>query len=63
MHTFKVNDMSCNHCVQTITQAAQAVDPQAKVTVDLAEKAVHIDSNANIARFRDAISEAGYTPE
>lgn len=63
MHTFKVNDMSCNHCVQTITQAAQAVDPQAKVTVDLAGKAVHIDSSADIARFRDAISEAGYTPE
>ncbi|MCB5191759.1 heavy-metal-associated domain-containing protein [Methylobacillus arboreus] len=63
MHTFKVNDMSCNHCVQSITKAAFAIDPQAVVNVDLAAKTVSIESSTDAAAFRHAISEAGYTPE
>ncbi|MFJ5444862.1 heavy-metal-associated domain-containing protein [Methylobacillus methanolivorans] len=63
MPTFKVNDISCNHCVQAITQAALAIDPHASVAVDIANKTVQINSDIDASRFRDAISEAGYTPE
>lgn len=63
MHEFKVSDMSCNHCVQAITQAALTVDPQAKVNIDLPGRIVHIDSSMPADNFRAAISEAGYTAE
>lgn len=63
MYVFKVNDISCNHCVQSITQAALEVDNNAKVNVDISSKTVSIESNADQALFREAITEAGYTPE
>lgn len=63
MHEFKVNDMSCNHCVQAITKAALAVDPQAKVDIDLPGRAVRIESGAAAQALRNAIEEAGYTVE
>ena len=36
MMNFQVEGMSCDHCVQSVTKAVQAVEPQAKVTIDLA---------------------------
>ena len=33
---FKVENMSCQHCVSAITRALQALDPAAQVCVDLA---------------------------
>ncbi|MEY3674478.1 MAG: hypothetical protein RJB47_1186, partial [Pseudomonadota bacterium] len=32
MLTFEVNDMTCGHCVSSITKAVVAVDHEAKVT-------------------------------
>lgn len=61
MHEFKVHDMSCNHCVQAITKAALAVDPQAQVNIDLPGRSVRIESDAAVETFRNAIEEAGYT--
>ncbi|MBL8505015.1 MAG: heavy-metal-associated domain-containing protein [Methylobacillus glycogenes] len=60
--TFQVADMSCQHCVQAITQAALAVDAQAQVNIDLAAKTVQIASDIAPEQFRAAITEAGYTP-
>ena len=34
MMNFQVEGMSCSHCVQSVTNAVQAVEPQAKVTID-----------------------------
>jgi len=63
MTTFEVNDMTCGHCVSTITKAVSAVDPGAKVQIDLASHRVTIDSSeADAAKLSDAIKEAGYTP-
>lgn len=39
-----VDNMSCQHCVKTITNAINQIDPNAKVTVDLAKREVDIDS-------------------
>ncbi len=63
MITFEVSDMTCGHCVGTITKALKAMDPQATVRIDLASHQVEVESaNAGIDEIRDAISEAGYTP-
>jgi copper chaperone len=56
---FIVPDMSCGHCVKTITGAVQAVAPAAKVTTDLASHRVVIEG-ADAGQARAAIEEAGY---
>ncbi len=63
MTSFEVKDMTCGHCVSTITKAVAAVDPGAKVHIDLATHRVNIDAtDAAAATLSDAIREAGYTP-
>ncbi len=63
MVTFEVQDMSCGHCVSSITQAVRAVDPAAQVTVDLATHRVQIEpAGSDTTRLGHAIREAGYTP-
>jgi copper chaperone len=63
MIAFEVNDMTCAHCVGTITQAVKAVDKDAQVQIDLARHRVEIEpGSANAQELGDAIQEAGYTP-
>ena len=63
MIAFKVDDMTCGHCVSTITKALAAVDQGAKVDFDLAAHQVRIEPvAADAEELRDAIEEAGYTP-
>ena len=63
MISFQVNDMTCGHCVSSITKAVKALDSGAKVQIDLAAHRVEIEAaGANAVELRDAIKEAGYTP-
>lgn len=62
MISFQVNDMTCGHCVSTITKALKAVDKEATVRIDLANHLVQVDPvSADAAELADAIQEAGYT--
>jgi copper chaperone len=63
MLRYQVDDMTCGHCVQTITQAVKDLDPGAEVAVDLAAKQVAVTSQAADELIARAIREAGYTPE
>lgn len=63
MVTFQVDDMTCGHCVSTITKALRAADKDAKVEIDLAKHLVQIEpSEADMQELSDAIKEAGYSP-
>lgn len=63
MIAFEVNDMTCGHCVGTITKALQGADKDAKVTIDLARHLVMVESaRADARTLGEAIAEAGYTP-
>lgn len=63
MIAFEVNDMTCGHCVSTITKALKATDKDAKVQIDLATHRVQVESSAADAEeLADAIKDAGYTP-
>jgi copper chaperone len=63
MITFEVNDMTCKHCIPTITQAVAGVDPQAAVRIDLATHRVEIESStANVQALSQSIQDAGYSP-
>lgn len=63
MTTFKVEDMSCGHCVSMITKAVKGVDANASVEVKLAEHVVIVDSSADTEALKEAITDAGYTPQ
>ncbi|MFA7436765.1 heavy-metal-associated domain-containing protein [Castellaniella sp.] len=58
--TFVVSDMTCNHCVQTITKAVQAVSADAVVQADLAAHQVTIEAPVDAARLQAAIAAEGY---
>lgn len=62
MIEFKVEDMSCGHCVAAITRAVKDVDANGTVEVDLGAKRVRIDSTHAAPEFSAAIAEAGFTP-
>jgi len=58
-----VNDMTCGHCVSTVTRALKAADKDAKVQIDLATHRVQVEpASADAEELADAIKEAGYTP-
>jgi copper chaperone len=64
MIAFEVHDMSCGHCVATITQALQRADEGARVQIDLATHRVQVEpASADVAALAEAIREAGYTPK
>ncbi len=59
----QVKDMTCGHCVQSITQAVQSVSPNAQVQVDLATHRVQIQGEVDQVAVLGAITDAGFTPE
>ena len=61
MQEFNVQGMTCGHCVRAVTQAVQALDPAAKVEVDLAGATVRVDSQQPAASIIAAIQEEGYS--
>ena len=63
MIAFKVNDMTCGHCIKAITDAVKAADSRAEVHIDLARHRVEIEpASADAAALASVIREAGYTP-
>lgn len=62
MLTFRVNDMTCGHCVAAITRAVKEAEPAAQVEIDLSRHLVKIDKASDAAGVEEAIREAGYTP-
>jgi copper chaperone len=60
MYELQVENMSCGHCVASVTKAVKAVDSGATVDIDLASKKVKVDSGAALDAVKSAIVEAGY---
>lgn len=55
-----VKDMTCGHCVSTVTKALKAVDPQASVEVDLASKRVRVETQHPAEMLTQALQQAGF---
>ena len=62
MFTFQVKDMTCGHCVRSITEAVTGIDHDAKVDIDLQRQMVAVQSEATLDEVSQAIQEAGYSP-
>lgn len=59
---FKVEDMTCGHCVMSVTKAVKAAEPAAKVDIDLTAKRVRVEGTEARDKVEAAIRDAGYTP-
>ena len=53
-------DMTCGHCVKTVTSTVQKLDPTATVQTDLGTHQVRIESTQPEAALRSALAEEGY---
>lgn len=60
MITFSVPDMSCGHCVATVTKAIKTLDSAAEVQVELAGKTVTVQTSAPAPAVAKALEDAGY---
>ena len=60
MYQLEVGEMSCGHCVASVTKAVQAVDAAAQVNIDLAQRKVSVQSSAALDQIVAAIDDAGY---
>jgi len=60
VHTFRVEGMTCDHCIKAVTEAVQARDASAEVKVKLQGGEVRVVSSLPSDQLIVAIAEAGY---
>lgn len=53
-------DMTCGHCSATVKRTVAAIDPAARVEIDLPTHQVRIDTQADADQIRKALEEEGY---
>jgi copper chaperone len=61
MIRFAIPDMTCQGCVGSVVRAVQGVDPSARVSADLDQHTIVIESAATAGALAAAIAEAGFT--
>ncbi|MHA1567006.1 MAG: heavy-metal-associated domain-containing protein [Alphaproteobacteria bacterium] len=60
MTKLNVPEMSCGHCKAAIEKAVAGIDADARVTVDLENRTVSIESVIADAALIDALKNGGY---
>jgi copper chaperone len=53
-------DMTCGHCVRTVTATVQKVDAAARLQIDLPTHKVQIESDQAPEAFKTALADEGY---
>ena len=62
MTTLHVPDMTCQHCVATITKLIQQADQNAKIEIDLSQHKVAVEGTLTTDALIALLDDAGYTP-
>jgi len=60
MLSLKVSGMTCGGCINAVTRAIQAQDPQAKVQADLASQMVNLETSLSVVQASQIITDAGF---
>ncbi len=60
MLSLKVSGMTCGGCINAVTRAIQAQDPQAEVQVDLASQIVNLETSLSQEKASELITDAGF---
>ena len=60
MLSLKVSGMTCGGCINAVTRAIQAQDPQATIQADLASQIVNLETVLSEAQASQILSDAGF---
>jgi copper chaperone len=60
MFTLKVSGMTCGGCINAVTRAIQAQDPQAQVKADLDTQLVTLETTLSPTLAAELITDAGF---
>lgn len=60
MYEFDIPDMSCGHCVATVTKAIKEADPDSVADVDLIKRVATVTSKVDPKTIGSALEDAGY---
>lgn len=60
MLQFEVKDMSCNHCVASITKAVTAISADATVQADLESRRVVVNGSVTASAVVAALDDIGF---
>lgn len=55
-----IENMTCGGCVRGVTKAIESVDADAKVTADLPNRRVEVQTSATPEQIEGALQEAGF---
>ena len=58
-----IPDMSCGHCVATVTRLVTERDDRARVEADLITKRVKFTTRIPVSELRTLLDEEGYTSQ
>ena len=62
MIDWTIPTMTCGHCSGVVTKTVQAVDPRARLEIDLPSRRVRIQTEADPAALAAALAAEGYGP-
>lgn len=60
MIEYSVENLSCDHCVATVTRTLQGLNPMAAVRVDLAARRVRVAADVPPEDVVRSLADAGY---
>lgn len=60
---FQIPDMTCGHCVNTITQAIQEKFEQAQVEADVSTHTLTVQGVEDVNALEKIITDEGYSPK
>jgi copper chaperone len=60
MLSLKVSGMTCGGCINAVTRAIQAQDPQAKVQADLATQIIELETTLSADQASQLLADAGF---
>jgi copper chaperone len=63
MQKYKVPDMTCGHCVETIETTIKGLDPAASVACDLDHKEVTVTTSVAPEKILAALADVGFESE
>ena len=62
MLEFRIPNMTCGHCVKSVTEAVKSADPAARVDVDRPSHQFKVETSAPRDTVVARLADAGYAP-
>ncbi|WP_417579360.1 heavy-metal-associated domain-containing protein [Pelagibacterium sp.] len=57
---FRIENMTCGGCANSVTKAIQSIDPTARIQTDPSARSVKLETVVTSLEVQEALAEAGY---